>query len=628
MATTIEYNIKVNDGGATRTVSQIEMELHELNEEIKDVDVNSDVFKKAAKNIQALTKELDEANLAIAGVTDEDKIRGFQGAIDIVGGSVAGLTGAIGLLGLESEEFEKFTAYAANAIAFSEGIRTAAQGLVDLREVVLKAKAANDAFNLSLLRNPLVIVGAALAALVAGLVEYAHRLTPAVSRTETFTNFLLSMGNASRFAALQAQSLVDAQKEIASEETLLRLDRSIQVLQAFGQNTIDLQIQLAEKQLEELEKGSEEYDDKLTEILVLRAQKTKKAEEDRAVAEQNAYAKELERLQLKWELEQEAEGFRQEYYEMFGKESAMTFTEAFNKTVEENVFDPNDVLVMDEYDPDNDPVLQGLIEQGKQIRENNVQIRKDQLEQVEEEKANWQQRFSIVSQGLDAITELQNSSFELTMDRLSRERDEVLGNTSLTQEERERAIAEIEAKERKAQIQKIKRDRDAFTIKQTLVAAELVLEATSTAQKQILMAQLSAAEAVNAGKSLAIEGAVQTGKASMSIGAFMAALGPLGIAAFGVAIAGVIASIIAARRAAKSQIAGLGVSSDLGDLSSVVTPNAPVSAQMDQTPMIPTGISAEDIFNQQAPVRAYVLEGDVADSSEAAAKLNQRRTLG
>ncbi len=628
MATTIEYNIKVNDSGATRTVNAIEEELEQVNSELKALDVNSDAFNKAAKKSQALTRELEQTELAIAGVTDEDKIRGFQGAIDVVGGSVAGLTGAIGLLGLESEEFEKFTAYAANAIAFSEGIRTAAQGLVDLREVMKKATAASNAFNLSLLKNPLVLVGAALAALVAGLVEYAHRLTPAVSRTETFTNFLLSMGNAARFAALQAQSLADAQAEISSEEENLRLERSIAVLTALGQETVDLQIQLAEKQLEELEKGSEEYDDKLTEILVLRAQKTKKLEEDRATAEQDAYQAELARLQGEWELEQEAEGFRQEYYELFGKESAMSFTEAFNKTVEENVFDPDSVLVLDEFDPEDDDTFQALVKQGQQLRENNVEARKQQLEVVDQERENWQARFNIVSQGLDAIQQLQDSSFDLTMDRLSRERDEILNNSSLTQEEREKAIAEIEAKEREAQIKKIKRDRDAFTIKQTLVAAELVLEATSTAQKQILMAQLTAAEAVNAGKSLAIEGAVQTGKASMSIGTFMAALGPLGIAAFGVAIVGVIASIIAARRAAKQQIGELGVSSDVGNLGSVVATGGSSAPPPPPQDLVPTGISAEDVFNQQAPVRAYVLTGDVNSAEEAQAKLEQRRTLG
>ena len=118
MATTIEYNIKVNDGGATQTLGQLENELEGINKQLKDVEIGSDAFKDLSTKSQALTKDLESAQRAIGGLTQEDKIRGFQGSIDILGGSVAGLTGAVGLLGIESEEFEKYTAYAANAIAF------------------------------------------------------------------------------------------------------------------------------------------------------------------------------------------------------------------------------------------------------------------------------------------------------------------------------------------------------------------------------------------------------------------------------------------------------------------------------------------------------------------------------
>ena len=146
MATTIEYNIKVNDGGATQTLGQLENELEGINKQLKDVEIGSDAFKDLSTKSQALTKDLESAQRAIGGLTQEDKIRGFQGSIDILGGSVAGLTGAVGLLGIESEEFEKYTAYAANAIAFSEGIRTAAQGVVDLGGTLQKSAKAQRLF--------------------------------------------------------------------------------------------------------------------------------------------------------------------------------------------------------------------------------------------------------------------------------------------------------------------------------------------------------------------------------------------------------------------------------------------------------------------------------------------------
>ena len=107
----------------------------------------------------------------------------------------------------------------------------------------------------------------------------------------------------------------------------------------------------------------------------------------------------------------------------------------------------------------------------------------------------------------------------------------------------------------------------------------------------------------------------------------MAALGPLGIAAFGLAIVGVIASIINARRTANKAMAGLGVPSDVGNLGGAI-PSVSTVVPSQPTPTTPTGISAEDVFSQQAPIRAFVLQGDITDGEEAAAKLNQRRTLG
>jgi hypothetical protein len=109
----------------------------------------------------------------------------------------------------------------------------------------------------------------------------------------------------------------------------------------------------------------------------------------------------------------------------------------------------------------------------------------------------------------------------------------------------------------------------------------------------------------------------------MSIGSFMAALGPFGIAAFAIAIGGVIASIIAARRSAKSQIAALGDTSGAG--ASISAPSLPAPSAI-QAPR-DTGTNPENMAACQT-VRAYVVGGDVTSEQEATAKLNARRTLG
>jgi len=117
MAQTIEYNIKINAGGAERTLADIENELNELNEEIKDVGVNSDAFKLAAKNIQVLERELEAVNNEIEGLKFEDKLMAADGAAKFFAGSLSAAVGTLGVLGVESEVFGEFEEKAASAIA-------------------------------------------------------------------------------------------------------------------------------------------------------------------------------------------------------------------------------------------------------------------------------------------------------------------------------------------------------------------------------------------------------------------------------------------------------------------------------------------------------------------------------
>ena len=129
MATqTIDYNINVNAGASSRTIQQIEQELNELNNEIKEVGVGSTAFTKAAGNIQKLEKELQKANTAVEGFTIDKKLMAADGAIKLTTGAVASLVGGLGLLGIQSENFDKLTAQATSAIAFGMGLKDLSEG--------------------------------------------------------------------------------------------------------------------------------------------------------------------------------------------------------------------------------------------------------------------------------------------------------------------------------------------------------------------------------------------------------------------------------------------------------------------------------------------------------------------
>ena len=140
MATTqtINYDINVNAGGSVRTIQQIEQELNELNNEIKEVGVGSAAFQKAAGNIQKLEKELTKANNAVEGFTLDKKLEAADGAIKLTSGAVTGLVGGLGLLGIQSESFDKLTAQATSAISFGMGLKDISEGY----KQIVKSEAA------------------------------------------------------------------------------------------------------------------------------------------------------------------------------------------------------------------------------------------------------------------------------------------------------------------------------------------------------------------------------------------------------------------------------------------------------------------------------------------------------
>jgi len=247
-------------------------------------------------------------------------------------------------------------------------IRNAYEGLVEMTQAIKATTLAQIRMNAAMLLNPVVVITTAVVGLTAAFAKYASVMTDGlVSTTESFFNFIKSGGNSFRFAALQAETYGKNLKKIKDAQDELQLDRAIKVLGAYGQETIDLEIQLAEKKLAALKEGEEGYDQALTNLIVLRARKNKKEAEDEVAATEKARQDKLKELQAQWALEQEAEGFEKDFWQKYGKEAGMTFQEAFEQGKEE-VFDPNRVEIA-EYDPDTDEELQASLDRNKRIVE-------------------------------------------------------------------------------------------------------------------------------------------------------------------------------------------------------------------------------------------------------------------
>ena len=258
MAQKITYNIDVNPGNSVQTLGQLEEELAQINDELKEVPLNSKAFDDLTKKSQAVTKSLDKANMAISGLTDEDKIRGFQGSIDVLGGSLSAVTGAAGLLNIESEEFEKYTNYAANVIAFTSGLRTGVQGLVDMRSALIKSTAAQKLFNLQVLKNPYVAAAAAIIATLTAVLAFSKDIRvaiglqkeEAVDLTEEYEKQLQASEDNS--SILEAEkTLLEAQGEDLGEINKLIRDELLLQIDITEQLLIQQQLRLEESQEED-----------------------------------------------------------------------------------------------------------------------------------------------------------------------------------------------------------------------------------------------------------------------------------------------------------------------------------------------------------------------------------------
>ena len=138
--TTVNIDIQVK----SKSLNELEQELAQINEELKQVPVGSQAFKELSTSAQDLNKQLKDVNSQVEGMTLEKKVRASQGAVTALAGGLEATVGTLGLLGVESEVFGEFEKKAISAIAASRGFIDIADGVGILTENInlasIKAK--------------------------------------------------------------------------------------------------------------------------------------------------------------------------------------------------------------------------------------------------------------------------------------------------------------------------------------------------------------------------------------------------------------------------------------------------------------------------------------------------------
>jgi len=237
------------------SIGQLESQLEQVNSELKNLDRNSDAFKQAAKDAQALNAQLEKTNNEIAGLKLEDKLQAADGAIKVLGGSLSSVVGTLGLLGVESEVFGEFEEKAASAIAVGMGIKDVSEGFGQFMAVMKKSGIAATLFG-NITKKALISTGIGAFVVALGtVVAYWDDIVAAVDSSSDSVEDLNKELEDTKTLSQGTTSVLESQKALleARGESTMAINKALvaELETQIGiteQMILQKQLQLEEKQ--------------------------------------------------------------------------------------------------------------------------------------------------------------------------------------------------------------------------------------------------------------------------------------------------------------------------------------------------------------------------------------------
>ena len=269
----------------------------------------------------------------------------------------------------------------------------------------------------------------------------------------------------------------------------------------------------------------------------------------------------------------------------------------------------------DTYDKLVDNLHKGNEEATKKMQDTILFNLRNQIKELSEMQQVSNMLFSSITNVLSGINDIQQEYHQANIDRINREKDLVLQNESLTQQEKDRRLKEIEAREIAAEKRKIKAERDMFTLQQTLGIAKAVFDLKMFKQRALLDTQLLMMSAQKAQIDVGVEASKDTASSIGTLPRFIKDLGAIaGPIAYGASIVGMIAAIVKARKTAQNAIRNLVPSANIGSGGSATPISAPAFNVVGATQ---TSQLAQTISQaEQQPLRAYVVASDISTAQE------------
>ena len=569
MARTISFNVDVNEGNSAKTLGELRAELEAINEELEQTEIGSKAFTELSDKARSTGSQIKALDKQLEGLEPQQTVDAFVKGFEGIAGSIAVATGTLTLFGGESELVQKAEEKLQSVIAIAVGARAAAEGLLQARIAarIVVEKAAGVA------TKALTVIQRVYNAVLA-----ANPIFLLVTVIAAVTTGIYALSKALKSNTEDVEDNTDAL--LAQNEAYAKgQEFSLRLARARGESAIELkkrELDLANTYVEQA---------KLRKQQATEEEEIEKAREEFSKALQNRILLRTELIKLE-----------KDERERIAKEEE----EARQKRLEK-------------LKKDREEEIEGLKELFYEIRRVRNEIIKENFDALGSE---------LTKQITDA-DEKRFKMFEANLKRqqeLARQAAETSSKTSISNLQ---AYAELASYATEQFV-----ESNAFQ-----TAKELASTANSFISDLQGSLDESNEEGFEKGKKYKIAQVITTSTQA----AFEAFAGAQKFNAvvpgLGVAIGTALVAAIAAK--ARTSIADIR-NSQFGDTSApssggggggVTLPSAqgtftPIGQQAEGTTLTP------QFDTSGAPIRAYVIGGDVADANEAQARLNRRRTLG
>lgn len=612
-----------------KSLEGLNAELAKTNKELEGTEIGSKKFNELSKSAQKLEAAVADVNSQIEGITAEKKFMAMDGAIKTMGGSVSAAVGSLGLLGIESEKFGEYEKYAASAIAFSMGIKDMSEGFKQLKDSTVLASAAQKAFqvatkagqaimklfNITMAANPIGVLIVSLTAV--GALIYAFRdkiLNLIKTALGPFKGIVDAIAGA--FTSLaEAVGLVDDEQTKQTKANIERMENELQIAQAKGEATIEMEKKVLQEKRKLLEEGTEEYKKSIQEEKVLdaKAQKEKADADKKASDEAAAKAKAANEKRLAERKAQEDKYLQ--LLKQFADEElnlqAKTDEQKLALDLQRSVAEIDALKVSEE--KKTELKLAAEANYNTKLQELKDQQAEENAAREEERRLADEDR-KLELRALEAQTWREQADAEIA--DVTMQYDRLIAQAAKNGEDTV-VLEQIKAAKIK-QINQDLADAEEKQEQEKQMVKEQALNATIDAAQAALTEIFGNSKAVASASVLVDAGQAAVGiiKASTSIPAPFNI--PYQVAQFAL-LAATTANSLKQINSAKPGSRGT---------PSQPRPGAPRMAVGNQAPQPVSNQVNATTTPVQPVVKAYVLSGDARNAQEADAKLNKRRTLG